>query len=165
MTERSVEHSTFVVERLIDATPSRVYAAFATAEGKARWFGQIGGMTLLKREFDFRVGGGEHLSGKWTDSIPAGPMKGVVSSFDARYIDIVPDARIIYAYDMHLDDRHISVSLATIEFKAEGAKTRFKITEQGAYLDGYDDGGKREHGTNLLTDLMVASVEDAAVKA
>jgi uncharacterized protein YndB with AHSA1/START domain len=36
----------------------------------------------------------------------------MVSSFDALYQDTVPAARIVYTYDMHLDDRRISVSLA-----------------------------------------------------
>ena len=36
--------------------------------------------------------------------------------FDSLYYDIVPDERIVYSYEMHLDDKRISVSLATIEF-------------------------------------------------
>ena len=31
---------------------------------------------------------------------------------------------------MHLDDRKISVSLATMELKAEGGKTTLKVSEQ-----------------------------------
>jgi hypothetical protein len=43
---------------------------------------------------------------------------------------------------MHLDDRKISASLAMIELKAEdhGAKPRLKVTEQGPFPDGGDDG-------------------------
>ena len=51
----------------------------------------------------------------------------------------MPNERIIYGYDMHLDDKRISVSLATVEFKPAGKGTRLTFTEQGAFLDGFDD--------------------------
>ena len=38
MTERSVTHATFVIERTYDASPARVFAAWSEAEAKARWF-------------------------------------------------------------------------------------------------------------------------------
>ena len=47
--------------------------------------------------------------------------------------------RIVYSYKLHIDDVLISVSLATIEFKAHGAGTTLIITEQGAFLDAYED--------------------------
>ena len=75
------------------------------------------------------------------------------------YQDIVENQRIIYAYDMHIDDRRISVSLATIELKPEGSGTRLIFTEQGAFLDGYDDPGDRERGTRLLLDALGRSLE------
>jgi len=36
----------------------------------------------------------------------------------------VLNERIVYACEMHLDDRKISVSLATVEIKPEGKDTR-----------------------------------------
>jgi uncharacterized protein YndB with AHSA1/START domain len=70
----------------------------------------------------------------------------------------VPNQRLVYTYEMRLDDRKISVSLATIELAPAGGGTRLKVTEQGAFLDGYDDAGKREHGTGLLLDRLGASL-------
>jgi uncharacterized protein YndB with AHSA1/START domain len=154
MTERSTAHSIFIVERTVNAAPARVFAAFSTEEGKKRWFGSVGDMKLSNRTFDFRVGGAESLRGEWPN--------GTVTQFDARYYDIVENQRIVYAYEMHINGNKISVSLATIELTPEGARTKLKITEQGAYLDGYDDAGKREHGTNLLMDKLVEAVEAAA---
>lgn len=43
-----------------------------------------------------------------------------MATFDAVYHDVVADERIVYAYEMHLDDRKISVSLATLELKPAG---------------------------------------------
>jgi hypothetical protein len=44
------------------------------------------------------------------------------------------------------------VSLATLQLKAAGGKTTLLVTEQGAFLDGYDDAGSREHVTGHLLD-------------
>jgi uncharacterized protein YndB with AHSA1/START domain len=35
----SVEHATFVIERRYDASPARVFAAWADPAAKRRWFG------------------------------------------------------------------------------------------------------------------------------
>jgi len=75
------------------------------------------------------------------------------------YHDVVADERIVYAYEMHLDDRKISVSLATLELKPAGIGTRLVMTEQGAFLDGYDDAGSRERGTNHLLDALGKSLK------
>jgi hypothetical protein len=49
---------------------------------------------------------------------------------------------------MYVDGTKISVSLATVEFAKTGKGTRLTVTEQGAFLDGYDDAGSRERGTS-----------------
>jgi len=55
---------------------------------------------------------------------------------------------------MYLDERKISVSLTTFELKASGAGTHLRMTEQGAFLDGYDDAGSREKGSKFLLDAL-----------
>jgi hypothetical protein len=58
---------------------------------------------------------------------------------------------------MTLDDLRISVSVATFEIIPEGEHTQLRLTEMGAYLDGFDDGGKlREEGTSGLLDGLEA---------
>jgi uncharacterized protein YndB with AHSA1/START domain len=146
MSERNATHGTFTLERVYDAAPARVFRAWADPKIKARWFGGIEGWQMLERSIDFRIGGKERLSGR--------KGSGVVSTFDAVYHDIVPDQRIIYCYDMHLDGRHISVSLATVTLEPEGAGTRLVFTEQDVFLDGYDDAGSREHGTRILLEQL-----------
>lgn len=146
MTGRSAVHGSFTLERVYDASPARVFRAWADPAIKARWFGGLEGWQMLERSIDFRVGGKERLSGR--------KGSGVVSTFDAVYHDIVPERRIIYCYDMRLDGRHISVSLATITLQPEGAGTRLTMTEQGVFLDDYEDGGSREHGTRILLDRL-----------
>lgn len=153
MTEHRTVHDRFTIERRYPAAPQRVFAAFATPEGKARWFGgSDGSWEEVDRAWDFRPGGHEVLAGRW--------QNGVTHRFDATYYEIIPDTRIVYAYEMHLDDARISVSLATIEIFADGTGARLKITEQGAFFDGYDDNGSRERGTLELIDRLGRSLED-----
>jgi uncharacterized protein YndB with AHSA1/START domain len=151
MSARSATHGSFTIDRLYEAPPARVFRAWADPTIKARWFGGVEGWTMIERSMDFRVGGLERLSGR--------KGSGVVSTFDSVYLDIVPERRIIYSYDMRLDGRHISVSLATVELKPEGAGTRFIINEQGVFIDGYDDGGSRERGTRILVNRLSGELE------
>src|SRR5260370_19557367 len=149
--QRSVVHATFCIERTYRAAPAQVFKALTDRAAKAKWFTGGNGYTLLAREMDVRPGGCEHVMGRWET--------GVVSTFDAVYHDVVADERIVYAYEMHLDDRKISVSLATLELKPDGTDTHLVMTEQGAFLDGYDDAGSREHGSNFLLDALGNSLK------
>ena len=142
MSERSVEHATFVVERRYEASPERVFAAWADQEAKARWFDG----PEAEVELDFRVGGWERRRGPLPD--------GREYTFEALYRDIVPGRRIVYTYDMLLDGVRISVSVATAEFKRERDGTRLVFTEQGAFLDGYEMPARREHGMGSLLDSL-----------
>ncbi|MEO8672584.1 MAG: SRPBCC family protein [Tahibacter sp.] len=151
MVQRSTQHATFVIERRFNATPAQVFRAFADPVGKARWFAGGADWTEQVRQMDFRVGGHERLTGAWKG--------GVVSSFDAHYQDIVPDLRIVYTYIMHLDDRRISVSLASVELSGDGVGTHMTYTEQAVFLDGYDDAGSRERGTRGLFDRLNAELQ------
>jgi uncharacterized protein YndB with AHSA1/START domain len=150
---RSVVHATFHLKRTYDAPVARVWRALTDESAKQKWFGGSPGQwELLERQMDVRVGGREHVKGRW--------QAGVVSTFDAIYHDVIPNERLVYSYEMHLDDKKISVSLATMQLQAEGAKTTLMVTEQGAFLDGYDDAGSREHGTGYLLDALGASLKD-----
>src|SRR5713226_7105853 len=146
MRKRSTHPATFVIERTYDASPAQVFAAWAEPKAKARWFRGPDEWKERDRELDFRVDGRERLVGVFPD--------GRVSSFDARYEDIVPGERIVYAYDMHLNETRISVSLATVELKPAGAGTRMIFTEQAVFLDDFDDAGGRERGTRALLDNL-----------
>ena len=150
MTERSVIHDTFVIERTYPAGPSRVFAAFASKEAKDAW-GDTGDIAEAEPatgpvEFDFRVGGHERFGNVY---------QGVSYAYDAFYYDIVPGQRLVYSYEMYADGVRFSVSVATIELGETADGTTLTWTEQGAYLDGFD--GKdaprlRQGGTSQMLD-------------
>jgi uncharacterized protein YndB with AHSA1/START domain len=150
--DRSVVHETFHLERTYDAPVARVWKALTDEAAKQKWFGGTPGhWELLERHMDVRVGGSERLKGRWAG--------GVVSTFEAIYHDVIPHERLLYTYEMHLDDKKISVSLATIQLKTGKGETTLMVTEQGAFLDGYNDAGSREQGTGRLLDTLGASLK------
>ncbi|GJG98795.1 SRPBCC family protein [Cupriavidus pauculus] len=151
---RSVAHGTFTISRTYDAAPALVFRALSDPVAKAQWFHGGQGYETVSRAMDVRPGGREHLQGQWEN--------GLVSTFDAVYFDVIPDQRLVYSYEMHMGERKISVSLAIFELKAVGQGTQLTLTEHGAFLDGYDDAGSREHGSGLLLDAIGAWVASAA---
>jgi uncharacterized protein YndB with AHSA1/START domain len=151
MTERSAVHDTFVLDRHFRAEPGRVFAAFADPAAKAKWFGGPAEMKREDEEFDFREGGRETAVTVFADGTRFG--------YYATYIDIVPDERIVYTYEMTMNGQRISVSVATVEVRpgADGG-TEFVLTEQGVYLDGLDEPAQRKHGTGELLNALAASL-------
>jgi len=144
---RSIKHGSFVIERKFDYDPVVVFRAWTNPEAKARWFnGPPDRWTEQVREMDVRPGGRDRLIGKFID--------GSESRYEAIYFDVVPDRRLVYAYDMYWQGKKISVTLATVEFVQAQRGTKLVLTENGAFLDGYDDAGSRERGTMVLVDNL-----------
>lgn len=145
---RAVAHDTFSIERHYPISVDRVFDAWSNPKNKCAWFAaDDASRTDSALTMDFRTGGAERYSAVPADGGPA-------LVYDARYIDIVDNARIIYAYDMHLGAKRISASLATVQFATDGDGTRLTFTEQGAYLDGHDNPAARERGTEALLDAL-----------
>ena len=162
MSGRPVIHDTFSIQRHYLAIPSRVFAAFASAEARDSWGDPdaVGTQAVhtTQHEMDFRVGGQERFAFKWQGN-------DTIYRYDAHYYDIVLDQRIIYAYEMYANDARISVSVATIEFAKDGDGTTLVWTEQGTYLDGIDGAAAprlREQGTAEMLDELTGYLKNPA---
>ncbi|EJZ21873.1 SRPBCC family protein [Rhizobium sp. Pop5] len=151
MTTRTAEHTTFVIERRLKAPVARVFRAWSMPESKRQWFACHGDWAPLEYALDFRPGGTERNYVADTD--------GLLHAYDAHYIDIVPDTRIVYAYEMKLGQTRISASLATVTFKAAPGGTKMIFTEQVVFLDGYPDNGARLQGTKIGLDNLELFLE------
>ena len=146
MSERCVIHSTFSLERVYDASPGRVFAAWADPAAKARWFSPSG-----PHELDFRVGGREVNQGHNSD--------GQVLTFESHYHDIVIDQRIAYTSALSVQENVVTVSLTTVELTPDGDSTRLVLTEHGAFLDGHEQSDWREQGTSEWLDALAAELK------
>ncbi len=149
MSERSVTHGTFVIERSYPVAPERVFAAFADPAKKREWFVDDEAARVEDVGMEFRVGGVERRS----FSNPHG-----VFTNHTVYLDIVPDRRIVFAYTMSMGDRRFSSSHATVELLAAGKGTDLIFTEQGAYFEGGDGPTMREAGWRELLEQLAKTL-------
>jgi uncharacterized protein YndB with AHSA1/START domain len=151
MTEPTVTHATFVIERSYPAAPGKVFAAFADPAKKRRWYAGDRGPMLEDQQSDFRVGGHDRTRFRMGDDTPL-PGEAIVN--DTVYQDIVPDRRIVFAYTMSMKGRPFSASLSTVELLASGQGTRLVFTEQAAFFEGSDGPTMREEGWSGLLDNL-----------
>ncbi len=146
--ERSQTHATFVLERTYPVAVEAVWHALSDTAAREEWFGGGPQFDTEEKSHDFRVGGQAIEVGQWH----GGPR----SRFSSIYTDIVEHQRIVFTYDMWVDDRHMSTSVTTIALEPDGSRTRLTYTEQGVHLDGLDSPEGREQGTAGLLDNLGA---------
>jgi len=159
MEKTTVTHGTFVIERSYAATPERVFAAFQDPAKKRRWFIEGRNNEAETFEMDFRVGGTERSSYQMG---PNSPFPGTVISNETKYMDIVPNRRIVIAYTMSMGERRFSSSQASFELVPSEKGTDLVFTEQGAYFEGSDGVERREQGWRQLLEHLVKGIDVAA---
>ena len=148
VTERSQIHATFVIERIYPVPVEAVWHALSDNDVRDQWFGAGDAFDVQEKSHEFRVGGHGTEQGRWH----GGPR----SRFTSTYTDIVDLQRIVFTYDMWVEERHMSTSLTTIVLEPDGDHTRLTYTEQGVHFDGLDSPEGREEGTKGLLDQLGA---------
>ena len=141
----SVVNESWTTSRDYPYPPARVFAAWADPAVKARWFDPSDEQDSTYRG-EFWVGGRESASSR--------PGTSPIAVYEAEYRDIVDGERIISVYEIKLDGRRASVSIATVTFEATQAGTRLVYVEQGAYFDGLDSASSRGGGTTSQLDRL-----------
>lgn len=158
MTSGRVEHTSFVIERELPGSPRHAFRFWSDPKLKERWNGCHADWTVIEEAFDFRSGGKE--TKRWRTP------EGQELTFHAFYLDVVPERRIIYAYEMSFGGVRLSASLVTIELTPHGNRTQMKFTEQAAFLTNDGASEQRVQGTHdgfdRLVSVIAAETSDAA---
>jgi uncharacterized protein YndB with AHSA1/START domain len=142
----AVSHGHYVIERHYPVSAERVFAAFADASRKRRWFVEGEGTIVDEHQLDFRVGGTEKTLVRF-------PQGGSMSN-ESYYHDIVPNERIVLSYAMTFMGKRISASLATFEIRPDRAGTKLVFTDQIAFFEGADGLKMREDGWRQLLERL-----------
>ena len=159
MSERSAQHDTFVIERTFEATPARVFKAFADPVAKARWFSATNNEWAEElREFDFRVGG------KWRFDHEL--KRGPVIPFNGVYRAIEPVTRIVNTFGVEGMFDGAGVEETSL-FEAKGETTLYRqimrfedfATRDGMLSSGMEKGA-RESMAQL--DALIAELKETA---
>jgi uncharacterized protein YndB with AHSA1/START domain len=156
MNEPNAIHSTFTIERQYTAAPGKVFAAFAEPASKRRWFFDTGGNEVQQYDLDFRDGGTELAQFRFK---PGSPVAGLVCVNESKYLDILPDRRIVMAATMTIGGRRISAALITVDLIPSERGTDLLLTHQGAFFEGADGPDMRKEGWRKLIDNLNAELE------
>lgn len=145
MTERSIVHSSFTLERRYAATPEQVFEAWSDPAVKARWFAP----PPAQHDLDLRIDGRERVRAEF---------EGRVMTFTAVYDDVVPAERLVFTGRLASDGQLATVSITTVEFRPYGRGTHLVLTELDAYLDGHEQPEWRESGTSDWLDRLTVEL-------
>lgn len=150
---KTTPQSSFLVKRLLPASPAHAYRFWSDPALRRRWTDCHPDWSALENTSDFRVGGHERQRQRAPD--------GLVQQVDTHYLDLIPGERIVYAYAMQINAAPLSASLVTIDLVAEGKQTRMTFAEHLSLLDGSLDIGQRELGTGDALDMLVKALQTA----
>lgn len=147
MTKLVTSHHTIVLTRTFAAAPTTVYAAWTDPKALALWY-LPGDQAWTSRilEHDLRVGGRKRLT--------FGPAGGPTYTEDARYEDIVENARLCFAMTILRGEERLTTSMVTAESIAVGGATELRVTEQLVLLSGEDGAAEREAGWGETLDRL-----------
>jgi len=141
---------TDVASRVIAAPPAQVFAALLDPDALMAWLPPEG-MTARFERFDPRPGGSYRLVLTYADASgspgKAAPEADVV---EARYVEIVPDHRVVQAVDFASDDP-VFAGTMTMTWEVTGVEggTRVDIV-----ADAVPDGiSADDHATGLASSL------------
>lgn len=149
-----------VITRHLDAPASVVFEAFTKPEHLMRWFGPKG-WPLTMCEMDFREGGRYRFA-------MTGPHGKEGAPFGGRYLEIVPNRRIVY--DDSFERAHADRLVITITFDEHQGRTTLTIRTlfpsvasktkhlEGGYAGGV--GSSLDQLRYVVADLLGAEHRD-----
>jgi uncharacterized protein YndB with AHSA1/START domain len=150
-----LQHATITLQHSYSAPLERVFSEFADPVARARWSAPPQD-ALIYDEADFRVGG--------KDVFRCGPKGDPKFRGETRYLQIVPNARVVCSETVDMDGQRLAVALTTLDFERTEDGTNLTVTVQMVsfagpdMIHGYESGNKSalknlsQHLRNLPSD-------------
>jgi uncharacterized protein YndB with AHSA1/START domain len=141
---------TDAASRVIAASPAQVYAALVDREALTAWL-PPDGMTARFERFEPRPGGSYRLVLTYANASGA-PGKATAESdvVEARYVDIVPDVRVVQAVDFVSDDPAFAGTM-TMTWKVTAVEGGTRVD---LIADDVPDGiSAVDHATGIASSL------------
>lgn len=149
----TLSHDTVMFERRYDAPPAKVFAAWADSEAMSRWAVPGPEHELRYEQSDFRVGG--------RDIARCGAKGDLRFQAEVLYLDIVENARIVFAEVIREGGKSLCAALVSIDIAADGKGTRLDVTCQVTeFVDGMAEGYREGYGASL--DNLASELARAA---
>ncbi|MGZ9113689.1 MAG: SRPBCC domain-containing protein [Brevundimonas sp.] len=137
----TLRHQTLTFEREYDATPARLFAAFADPRARERW-AVPSGARLVYDVDDFRIGG--------IDLCRCGSPDDLRYHVENRYLEIEPGQRIVVSETVREGGRVLSHALNAVEISDGPIGAILKLTIQMAAVEpGMLDGARHGHAATL----------------
>jgi len=120
--------------RRLRAAPAKVFAAWTDPEKIVRWFGPEQTIVdSVSADMDVRVGGHFRISFRTDD--------GEYHEVGGRYIEVVPDRRLVFSWAWHSTPERRSQ--VTVVLRDEGDVTLLTLTHDKFFDEAARDGHRR----------------------
>jgi uncharacterized protein YndB with AHSA1/START domain len=122
------------INRRINATPEKVFAAWIDPEKIAHWFGPANTVAeSVRAEMDVRVGGRFRIRFATDD--------GETHEVGGSYRDVTPDQRLVFSWAWHTTPER--ESLVTITLRLDGDGTLLTLNHAQFFDEAARDGHER----------------------
>jgi uncharacterized protein YndB with AHSA1/START domain len=139
------------IERVIDASPEAVYRTWTTPALMERWYRETPDSVATVTEHELKVGG--------TFRIEFGTRNTPLWIEDGTYLELDPPNRLVVSETLHNPSEPgmgWTDTRVTVEFLAEGDKTRLVLTHEGLDAEQREGAGGGWPG---FIDRLAAIVE------
>ena len=137
--DHKLQHATIRLQHSYSAPLEKVFSEFADPVARARWSAPSPD-ELIYDEADFRIGG--------KDMFRCGPQGYPKFRGETRYLDIVPNGRVVSSETVDVDGQRHAVALVTLDFEPIEDGTNLTVTIQMVsfvgpdMIHGYESGNK-----------------------
>lgn len=142
----SIELGTVDITRTFAAPAAAAFAAWSQQAAQETWGDPGPDWQMRFERFGFAVGE--------SDLCRFGPGGGPVYLNENRYLQILPETRIVYASLLREDGTLTFSGTVVVTFEAIPEGTRMRLVEQGTYFDGRDRVEDHRAGWRAMLEAM-----------